>query len=229
MPEKDLLTIFSFPKHLNNSNIWSVFSVFSLFIWTLIFISYVFYGFLHALMTLTKSLRQVANRFVDMFGILVGQGDAFLARQPHLGINPLIIFALMSFILRQFFGQDITALLLTQTEIVLDYFSQLEIYDFTILIEDQSNYLHYFQQLFPQLKPKLKLIEHDEVNSESTMFDLVHHPFVLVTDGTQAELMKNFYSAHKFHISEEGFVSSFGNFAIRKSLSNEMKRKLSQM
>lgn len=229
MPEEDLLTIFSFPKYLNSNDIWNIFSGFSTFTWILIFISYVFYGFLHVWMNITNSSRKVACRFIDMFGILVGQGDAFLKRQIYLGINPLIIFALMSFILRQFFGQDITALLLTQTEIVLDYFSQLEIYDFTILIEDQSNYLHYFKQLFPKLIPKLKLIEHDEVSSESTMFDLVHHPFVLITDGSQAELMKNFYSAHKFHNSEQGFVSSSGNFAIRKSLNNEMKRKLTQM
>ena len=229
MPEKDLLTIFSFPKYMNSRDVWNIFSVFSAFIWLLILASYVFYGLLHVLMNFSKNSLEAASRFIDVFGVLVGQGDAILLNRNHLGVNPLIVFVLMSFILRQFFGQDITALLLTRTKIIIDYFSQLETYDFTILIEDQSNYLHYFQQLFPKLMPKLKLIEHDEVNSESTMFDLVHQPFVLVTDGTTAEMMRNFYSAHKFHISEQGFVSSFGNFAIRKSLNNEMKRKLSQM
>lgn len=214
---------------MNNQGIWNIFSVFSVFIWFLIFISYAFYGLLHVLMNFANSSREAASRFIDMFGVLVGQGDTILLNRTHLGVNPLIVFVLMSFILRQFFGQDITALLLTRTKIVIDYFSQLEIYDFTILIEDQSNYLHYFQQLFPNLMSRVKLLEHDEVNSESTMFDLVHQPFVLVTDGSQAEMMRNFYSAHKFHISQQGFVSSFGNFAIRKSLNNDMKRKLSQM
>lgn len=228
MPEYDLLTILSFPKYLSTSGMWNIFAVFSSTIWLLILLHFLFYGLFNGIANMKytgNSISKFVNAFIDVFGMLVGQGDAFLSSN----FNPLIVWVLMAFVLRQCFSSDITALLLSKREVKIDYFTQLEQYDFELIIEEKSNSLHYFGLLFPQYSHRVVTLPHDALGSEELMSELVANNYVLITDGLNAEMIQHFYSTMKFHISREKFVSSLGSYAIRKSLNKQLKQRLSHL
>lgn len=69
----------------------------------------------------------LAANYVDLFGLMLGQGLYPLDRPPQSCLrNPLLLYAITSTILRQLFSSQLTAHLLSTRQLTLDYFSQLD-------------------------------------------------------------------------------------------------------
>ena len=70
-------------------------------------------------------------------------------------------------------------------------------------------------------------IEHS--NSLQILRKIIHQKYVFIISSKAAENIFYSYKNVAFHISNEGYISSLVNFAIRKSLNQNNKKRLSRL
>ena len=241
-----IVTIISYPKYYFNNNLYHIFTIFSVKIWIAIFPLFLFCGVINfvnnnnisttrkqqkCIKTTRNVWLNIVDNYLDMFALLIGQATVPLRVQPKSVFhNPLVVFIFASFLLRQHFSSDITALILSQKQLKFDQFQQLEEQPrVQIMIEEASNTYYYFQEHFPNLQNRVMQITHDEISSTATLRRLIHQNYVLVTSGVFSDRLRWQLSGIAFHNSEEAFILSLSNYAIRKSLENTSKAKLSKL
>lgn len=92
-----------------------------------------------------------------------------------------------------------------------------------------ENNIFVFLKKYPAFTSQLELITYDDVGSIATLQTILHSNAILVCSREYAELVRNHYFTVPFHISREGYISSNGNYAIRKSLDAKKKNRLSRL
>lgn len=230
-----MLTMFSYPRAQISESPWNIFSSFSSHIWILIAFFFVVYGILNWVNdkhSLNSRLLALSSSYSDMFALMLGQGTVPMsgdARSVHR--NPLIVWILGAFVLRQLWSSEIMALLVSRGQMKFDSFSQIAKAgkSLKILIEYQSSSYYIFKEKFPALVPQLELISYDEVSSIATLQKVIHSNSILVCSREYAELVRDHYLTIGFHISREGYISSIGNYAIRRNLDTIKKNKLKKL
>lgn len=258
MPQKDLMTILSFPKLVaNTQSPLKLLEFFSPLVWLSIAAMFVAFGFIHYLNSNRFSRRpwntyDVLLTFMDMFALLIGQGTVALhGRTRNVLRNPLYLFIFVVFLFRQLFSSDITAILLSMRHITIDSFDQLQSMSSRtqIICEDKSSSHAYFMnvggipclgvylnvffvvalQKFPKLRKQIVTEYYNDVESVEVIQRLISTQAVLITSRSRAEIINDYYYRFKFHISQEGFYLSMGNFGIRKTLEQRLKLKLTRL
>lgn len=78
MPQKEMLTIFSYPRAQISESPWNIFSSFSPQIWFLVAFFFSIYGALnwynYKQTTLKTKFLDLSSSYTDMFALMIGQG-----------------------------------------------------------------------------------------------------------------------------------------------------------
>lgn len=167
MPKRELISIFSFNKiPVEYENPFRIFYCFDHLTWLLIMISFLISGIVHHLSLLSdrsttrhypKShwIMSMLHNYVDMFSTLVGHGDH---QSQSMLRDPLIFWILGSFIIRNLFSNDFTALLLSTHEGKIDYFSQLySLHHYRLIMEYNSSTTYFFKRVYTLIFQRLTL------------------------------------------------------------------------
>ena len=151
--------------------------------------------------------------------------------------------------MRQLFSSQITANLLARNEFKLEQFDQLFQLEpqIKLMLVERSTTYYYFTmvswdqhkiaitqqipafQKYPTLSARTVIIPFQELTAWETLQKVLDQKYLIILPRGQAETITKYYSNIRFHISREGFVSVFGNYAIRKTLQKEMKALLNQL
>jgi hypothetical protein len=204
----------------------------------MIVVAFLAYGTLNYLERLRLNYRKYGTiqrclgNYVELLGLLLGQGSAILIAYPdNLPRNPLILWLFFAFLIRVLFANDITAILLSRGDFHFDAFDQLKTapQNLKILIVSRSSSQFYLNLRFPELTQRTEEIPFEEANSVDSLKKVLAGRHVLVTPREHGEIIRAYYHTVHFHVSKEGFYSSLGNFAMRKDLEPESTRKLGKL
>ncbi|KAI2803942.1 hypothetical protein BLOT_008081, partial [Blomia tropicalis] len=220
IPQKELVTIFSTPHVSFNRSIPSISSIFPTNIWTISKFT---------INNWKELLDEFFYSYLEIFGLFIGQGIYRFSQNIYT--NPLILWVIFSFIIRQLFSSNITAILLARGEEYFNSFEQLYKLDSKIklLMIKNSTTHQAFISKYPDLYNKIEFIRYQDVNYYKTINKMLQMNHLMIIPRGVAESIRMYYSNIKLFISKEGFASAYGNYAIRKSLNLNYKRKLNKL
>lgn len=241
MPQRELVTILSHPKVIDSQNPLKLFKCFTLPLWSLILTIYFVHGLLywrnieHYFPQSSSSgggrLYRFISAYLEMFGLSIGKGSITLS-VSHIDLvsNPMYLYIMVIFLFRHLFSSDITAVLLSQENTVIDHFEQLKtMSNIRLLLQAKSSTQVAFNTKFPELVGRVVEIRDEEMASAKTIARLIGENYVLVINGYYGESLQSQYSFLGLHLSAEGYLSSLNNYAIRKTLDTSNKEKLAKL
>nr|XP_027197529.1 uncharacterized protein LOC113791882 isoform X1 [Dermatophagoides pteronyssinus] len=225
------VAIVSSPSYLYATNPLQVFYTFNSTIWLLLLTGFICYSIsLLAADLIIRNQKLSMRHFSDLnfilYRSLIGQS---LTKSTHrrkvikLLRCSLLIWMLATLLLRNLFSNDVMASFLANKEQIIDRFDQLLMTvkrnrDYRIIVEYNSSSERFFLGRFPHLQQRIVRINHNEVTEAKTVAKLLKGKHVLITDRWRGYMIKKLYQKFDIHVSDEGFLQTFGVLPIRKDL-----------
>ncbi|OTF70040.1 hypothetical protein BLA29_002679 [Euroglyphus maynei] len=145
--------------------------------------------------------------------------------------NSLILWIICSFIIRLIFATDILVLLVSEKEQMIDTFKQLDKWlghhnDYRVFVEKRSTTGKNFRLKFAHFVDRFVTIDYEDATTWYTIDKLINDRYFLIVDRERANLIANFYENLKLHVSNEGWLTTMSNIAIRKNLNEPCRKHL---
>ncbi|KAH7638133.1 hypothetical protein HUG17_9238 [Dermatophagoides farinae] len=232
MPNKELISIFSFtklPRFYDNP--FRIFECFTLFIWILIALSLLITGAISSVIIMKNDRRlwfiKIIASNIDSFSLLIGQSQRQLMSTSLMSTS-LLFWLIGSFILRQLFSNDFTAILLSKQYKKIDHFDDLFQLPSTyrIMLEPNSSTKYFFSKSFPMLMDRVEYYSHIDIISIHMLDNLIVDDYVLIINTERALSLKEYYPSTHFHVSNDVMIPTLSTYAIRSTLDNKNREPL---
>lgn len=236
MPNKELISIFSFTKLPKfHDNPFRIFECFSLLIWMLIALSFLILGALNCFINILKNGRKlwfmnIITNYINLFSLLIGQSDHRLLSSSSMSCS-LICWLIGSFLLRHLFSNDFTAILLAKQYKKINHFEDLFKIpkSYRIMLEPNSSTEYFFQKSFPMLMNRAEYYTHIDIISVEMLDKLIEDDYVLIINKNRALSLKEYYPSTGFHVSKDSMIPTLGTYAMRSTIDNDNRIRLSRL